>query len=129
MGNNNSNSVDQKMRESWLYDVDFVTLYVSPSGHAMNGWQGVGLWKTYDQVIEGIVADYLNQTAQPGETVRERQTKRKKCFHWWYPEWSIHFSPPGSVAGCHMWRPALLQQLQWTKLGGTQGYALPLLEV
>ena len=31
--------------------------------------------KSYDQVIEETVADYLNQTAQPGETVRERQIK------------------------------------------------------
>ena len=32
--------------------------------------------KSYDQVIEKTVADYLDQTAQPGETVRERQIKR-----------------------------------------------------
>ena len=32
--------------------------------------------KSYDQVIEETVADYLNQSAQPGETVRERQIKR-----------------------------------------------------
>ena len=32
--------------------------------------------KPYDQVIEETVADYLDQTAQPGETVRERQIKR-----------------------------------------------------
>ena len=32
--------------------------------------------KSYDQVIEEIVADYLDQTSQPGETVRERQIKR-----------------------------------------------------
>ena len=32
--------------------------------------------KYYDQVIEETVADYLNQTAQPGETVRERQIGR-----------------------------------------------------
>ena len=32
--------------------------------------------KSYDQVIEETVADYLNQTAQPGETVLERQIKR-----------------------------------------------------
>ena len=32
--------------------------------------------QTYDQVIEETVADYLNQTAQPGETVRQRQIKR-----------------------------------------------------
>ena len=32
--------------------------------------------KSYDQVIEETVANYLNQTAQPGETVREGQIKR-----------------------------------------------------
>ena len=32
--------------------------------------------KPYDQVIEETVADYLDKTAQPGETVRERQIKR-----------------------------------------------------
>ena len=31
---------------------------------------------SYDQVIEKTNADHLNQTAQPGETVRERQIKR-----------------------------------------------------
>ena len=32
--------------------------------------------KSYDQVIEETVADYLNQTAQSGDTVRERQIKK-----------------------------------------------------
>ena len=32
--------------------------------------------KSYDQVVDETVADYLNHTAQPGETVRERQIKR-----------------------------------------------------
>ena len=32
--------------------------------------------KSYDQVLEETVADYINQTARPGETVRERQIKR-----------------------------------------------------
>ena len=32
--------------------------------------------KSYDQVIEGAVANYLSQTAQPCETVRERHIKR-----------------------------------------------------
>ena len=32
--------------------------------------------KSYDQVTEETVADYVNQTAKPGETVRERQIKR-----------------------------------------------------
>ena len=36
--------------------------------------------KSYDQVIEGTVADHLSQTAQPGETVRERQIKRNAFF-------------------------------------------------
>ena len=31
--------------------------------------------KGYDQVTEETVVDYLNQTAQPGETVRQRQIK------------------------------------------------------
>ena len=32
--------------------------------------------KSHDQVLEETDADYLNQTAQPGETVRERQINR-----------------------------------------------------
>ena len=32
--------------------------------------------KPYDQFIEETVTDYLNQAAQPGDTVRERQIKR-----------------------------------------------------
>ena len=32
--------------------------------------------KLYDQVVEETVADYLDQTSKPGETVRERQIKR-----------------------------------------------------
>ena len=32
--------------------------------------------KSYDLVIEETVADYLNQTAQTGETLGERQNKR-----------------------------------------------------
>ena len=35
--------------------------------------------KKYDQVIEETVAVYLNQTAQPSETVRERQKKQSFC--------------------------------------------------
>ena len=33
--------------------------------------------KSYGQVIDETVADYLQHTAQPGETVRDRQIKRK----------------------------------------------------
>ena len=32
--------------------------------------------KSYDQVIEETVADYRTQTAEPSETVRERQIRR-----------------------------------------------------
>ena len=43
-----------------------------------NEWvTGCLVWgKSYDQVIEETVADYLNLTAKPSETVRERQIKR-----------------------------------------------------
>ena len=57
--------------------------------------------KSYDQVIEENVADYLNQTAQLGETVRDRQIKRNASIDG-IQGCSIHFSPPGSVAGCHL---------------------------
>ena len=33
--------------------------------------------KPYEQLIEEAVADYLHQTAEPGETVRDRVSKRK----------------------------------------------------
>ena len=57
--------------------------------------------KSYDQVIEETVADYLNQTAQPGETVRERQIKRN-AFIEGIQSGVFTFVPPGSVVGCHL---------------------------
>ena len=56
--------------------------------------------KSYNQVIEETTADYPNQTAQSGETVRERQIKRNAFIDG--IQRSLHFSPPGSVAGCHL---------------------------
>ena len=50
--------------------------------------------KSYDQVIEETVADYLNQTAQLGETVRERQIKRSALFDSIQSEF-FTFIPPG----------------------------------
>ena len=52
-----------------------LTMHPHPQG---NEWATGCLLcgKTYDQVIEETVADYLNQTAQPTDTVRERQIKR-----------------------------------------------------
>ena len=49
--------------------------------------------KSYDQVIEETVADYLNQTAQPGETVRERQIKRNAFIAGIFRAESSLFSP------------------------------------
>ena len=53
-----------------------LTLHPHPQ---RNGWVTGCLvcGKSYDQVTEETVADFLNQTAQPCETVRERQIKRK----------------------------------------------------
>ena len=50
--------------------------------------------KSYDQVIEKTVADYLSQTAQPGETVRERQIKRN-AFIDGFQSGVFTFLPPG----------------------------------
>ena len=57
--------------------------------------------KSYDQVIKETVADYLNQTAQPGETVRERQIERN-AFIDGVQSGVFTFIPPGvsQAAAC-----------------------------
>ena len=57
--------------------------------------------KSYDQVIEETVADYLDQTAQPAETVRERQIKRD-AFIDGIQSGVFTFIPPGvsQAAAC-----------------------------
>ena len=56
-----------------------LTLHPHPQRHEwVTGCLVCG--KSYDQVIEETVANYLNQTAQPGETVQERQIKRNAFF-------------------------------------------------
>ena len=57
--------------------------------------------KLYDQVIEETAADYLNQTAQLGETVRERQIKRS-AFIDGIQSGVFTFIPPGvsQAAAC-----------------------------
>ena len=57
--------------------------------------------KSYDQVLEETVADYLNQTAQPGESVLERQIKRK-AFIDGIQSGVFNFLPPGvsQAAAC-----------------------------
>ena len=82
--------------------------------------------KSYDQVIEETVADYLNQTAQPDETVRESQIKRN-AFIDGIQSGVFTFLPPGvsQAAACD----GLVYSVN---LNGqnmdTQGYALPLFE-
>ena len=82
--------------------------------------------KSYKQVIEETVADYLNQTAQPGETVRERQIKRN-AFIDGIQSGVFIFRPPGvsQAADCD----GLVCSVNYIGQNlGTQGYALPLFE-
>ena len=82
--------------------------------------------KSYDQVIEETVADYLNQTAQPGETVRECQTKRN-AFIDGIQSGVFTFLPPGvsQAAACD----GLVYSVNYNGQNSrTHGYALPLFE-
>ena len=82
--------------------------------------------KSYDQVIEETVADYLNQTAQPGETVRERQIKRN-AFIDGIQSGVFTFIPPGGsqAAACN----GLVCSVNYNgQNAGTQGHILPLFE-
>ena len=82
--------------------------------------------KSYDQVREETVADYLDQTAQPGETVRERQIKRN-AFIDGLQSGVFTFIPPGvsQAAACD----GLVYSVNCNgQNSGTQGYALPLFE-
>ena len=82
--------------------------------------------KSYDQVIEETVADYLDQTAQPGETVRERQIKRN-AFIDGVQSGVFTFIPPGvsQAAACD----GLVYSVNLGRQNlGTQGYTLPLFE-
>ena len=102
-----------------------MTLHLHP---ARNEWVTGCLvcGKTYDQVIEETVADYLNQTAQPGETVRERQIKRNASIDG-IQSGVFTFLPPRvlQAAACD----GLIYSVNYNgKNSGTQGYALPLFE-
>ena len=50
----------------------------------------------------------------------EGTTNQEKCIHRWRSERSFHFYPPGSVAGCRLWRHDLLRQLQRAELSHTR---------
>ena len=82
--------------------------------------------KPYDQVIEETAADYLNQTAQPGETVRERQIKRNASIDG-VQSGVFTFLPPGvsQAAACD----GMIYSVNYGgQTSGAQGYALPLFE-
>ena len=82
--------------------------------------------KTYDQVIGETVADYLNQTAQPGETVQERQTIRN-AFSDVIQSGVFTFLSLGvsQAAACD----GLIYSVNYNGQNlGMQGYALPLFE-
>ena len=82
--------------------------------------------KSYNQVIEETVADYLNQTAQPGETVRDRQIK-KNAFIDGGQSGVFTFIPPGvsQAAACD----GMIYSVNYNGQNSvTQGYALPLFE-
>ena len=82
--------------------------------------------KSYDQVIAETVAEYLNQTAQPGETVRERQIKRN-AFIDGVQSGVFTFIPPGvsQAAACD----GMIYSVNYNgQNSATQGYDLPLFE-
>ena len=82
--------------------------------------------KSYGQVIEETVADYLHNTAQPGETVRERQIKRN-AFIEGIQSSAFIFLPPGvsQAAACD----GLVYSVDYNgQNSGTQAHALPLFE-
>ena len=82
--------------------------------------------KSFDQVVEETVAHYLNQTAQPGGTIRERQIKRN-VFIDGIQSGVFTFLPPGvsQAAACD----GLVNSVNLNgQNAGTQRYALPLFE-
>ena len=82
--------------------------------------------KSYDQVIAVTVAEYLNQTAQPGETVRERQIKRN-AFIDGVQSGVFTFIEPGvsQAAACD----GIIYSVNYNgQNSATQGSALPLFE-
>ena len=82
--------------------------------------------KSYGQVIDETVADYLQHTAQPGETVRDRQIKRK-AFIDGLQSSAFIFLPPGvsQAAACD----GLVYSANYNgQNSGKQAHALPLFE-
>ena len=82
--------------------------------------------KSYGQVIEETVADYLHNTAQPGETVRERQIKRN-AFIEGIQSSAFIFLPPG-VSQAAAFDGLVYSVDNNGQNSGTQAHALPLFE-
>ena len=85
-----------------------------------------GLRKNIRPSYRKTVADYLNQTAQPGKTVRERQIGRN-AFIDGIQSGVLNFLRPGvsQAAACDN----LIYSVSLTGQNlGMQGYALPLFE-
>ena len=85
-----------------------------------------GLRKSYDEVKEEFVDDYLNQTARPNETVRERQIKRN-AFIDGIQSGLFNFIPPGvsQSAACD----GMVYSVNYNGQNeGTQGHTLPVFE-
>ena len=82
--------------------------------------------KSIDQVIEETFTEYLNQTAESGETVRERQIERN-AFNDGIQSGVLTFLSPGvsEAAACD----GLIYPVKNNRQNlGRQGYALPLSE-
>ena len=102
-----------------------LTLHPHPARHEwVTGRLVCG--KTYDHVIEETDANYLNQTTQPGETVRERQIKRN-AFIVGIQNGVFNFLSQGvsQAATCD----GLIYSVNYNGQNlGIQGYTLPLFE-
>ena len=82
--------------------------------------------KSYDQVLEETVADYLSQTAQTAETVSERQIKRN-AFIDDIQSGVFTLLPPGVSQAAAS--DGLIHSVNNNGQNlGIQGYALPLFE-
>ena len=97
--------------------------------HPARNERVTGYWvfgKSYDQVIEETVADYLNQTAQPGETVRETQNKRNAILDGIQSGVFTFLHPGVSQAATY---DGLIYSVHFNgQNSGMQGYAIPLFE-
>ena len=82
--------------------------FAPPSGLQ---WVGDGVF-SMQKTIQPSQRRNCGRLSQPDSTASwdsMRTSNKTKCVHWWCSEWTIHFSPPESVAGCRLWRLDLLR--------------------